>query len=103
MASRIVLDTKVLISGTLTENGTTAWLLRDLNAIAYWVEIPKEITGLRLCPDPDDDKLIRAAMAAKAAWLVSGDSHLLDMEAQPDLLFLHPVAALEPVLERRSV
>jgi hypothetical protein len=34
-----------------------------------------------IAPDPDDDKFIECAVAGGAQYIVSGDAHLLDLEA----------------------
>ncbi len=33
-----------------------------------------------VCRDPDDDRILACAVAAKADYLVSGDSDLLDLQ-----------------------
>jgi uncharacterized protein len=33
------------------------------------------------CEDPDDNRILEAAVAGKAAYIVSGDRHLLRMKA----------------------
>ena len=52
-------------------------LLGDLQSIAHWVDIPDVLAQRKFSRDPDDDKFIHAALAAKARWLVSGDEDLL--------------------------
>lgn len=52
-------------------------LLHDVDALAYWVNVPPEIELQRFSRDPDDDKFIHAALTAHAPWLVSGDQDLL--------------------------
>ena len=52
-------------------------LLRDIDAVAFWVEVSHEIAGKVFCRDADDDKFIHAALAADAQWLVTGDQDLL--------------------------
>lgn len=52
-------------------------ILRDAKAVAEWVKPPLAITAITHCRDPDDDKFIHAALAAKATWLVSGGQDLL--------------------------
>jgi putative PIN family toxin of toxin-antitoxin system len=52
-------------------------LLRDLESIALWVEVPASIAAITYSRDSADDKFIHAALAAETAWLVSGDQDLL--------------------------
>lgn len=46
-----------------------------------WVPDPEAASASRkrrpLCPDPEDDAVLRIALAAGAAFLVTGDAHLL--------------------------
>jgi hypothetical protein len=52
------------------------WVRRD-----WWVHDPEAAAASRkrrpLCPDPEDDAVLRIALAAGAAFLVTGDTHLL--------------------------
>ena len=52
-------------------------ILRDAKAVAEWATPPLAITSIAHCRDPDDDKFIHAALAAKVTWLVTGDQDLL--------------------------
>lgn len=45
---------------------------------AEFVEPDEEITAVE--DDPDDDKFLEAAVAGNVDYLVSGDSHLLDLD-----------------------
>lgn len=69
-------------------------LLHDLNAASFWVDVPPEISSRSYCRDTDDDKFIHTALAAGAAWLVTGDRDLLEVPPLPDLLILAPADAL---------
>jgi uncharacterized protein len=55
-------------------------ILHDANAVAHWVDIPAELATQTYSRDPDDDKFIHTALAASAAWLVTGDQDLLVIE-----------------------
>jgi len=68
-------------------------LLHDLDAVAHWVDPPKEIVARTFCRDKDDDKFIHAAMAAGATLLISGDDDLLCLHPLGDLRILTPRAA----------
>lgn len=69
-------------------------LLHDLNAVADWIEIPIALAKQAWCRGADDDHLIRAALVANAALLVSGDADLLDLAAIDGLRILTPAQAL---------
>jgi uncharacterized protein len=55
-------------------------ILHDANAVAHWVDIPADLATKTYSRDPDDDKFIHTALAASAAWLVTGDQDLLVIE-----------------------
>jgi predicted nucleic acid-binding protein len=55
-------------------------ILHDANAVAHWVDIPAALATQTYSRDPDDDKFIHTALAASAAWLVTGDQDLLVIE-----------------------
>lgn len=72
-------------------------LLRDLASIAVWVTVPPELAERRFSRDPDDDRLLHAALAAHARWLISGDQELLTLagaDAPADVQIVSPAAAL---------
>lgn len=69
-------------------------ILHDANAAALWVEIPAAIAVGRYSRDADDDKFIHAALAASAAWLVTGDQDLLTVTAPLHLQILTAADAL---------
>lgn len=52
-------------------------LLTDIESIALWVDVPPTLAARPFCRDASDDKFIHTALAAEAAWLVSGDQDLL--------------------------
>lgn len=66
-------------------------LLREINASAFWVDIPVALAQLSYSRDVKDDSFIHAAIAAGSVRLVSGDK---------DLLCLHPIDALQILTPR---
>ena len=54
-------------------------LLHDVAAVAFWADVPAALAGQAMCRDPDDDRIVHAALAGGARWLVSGDQDLLVM------------------------
>jgi putative PIN family toxin of toxin-antitoxin system len=73
-------------------------ILHDLNGAAHWVELPAGIAAQRYCRDADDDKFIHVALAAGAAWLITGDRDLLDVPPLPELRILTTSDALQLAL-----
>lgn len=51
--------------------------VETIRYLAEFVDPDETITAVE--PDPDDDKSLEAAVAGAADFLVSGDSHLLDI------------------------
>ena len=72
-------------------------LLNDLRGGAIWVKPAKELAGRSWSRDPDDDAFIRAALAADARRLVSGDDDLLRVHPLDTLWILSPRAALDEI------
>ena len=71
-------------------------ILHDANAVAHWVDIPADLAAQTYSRDPDDDKFIHTALAASAAWLVTGDQDLLVIETPlPVRILTAGVAMLE--------
>lgn len=72
-------------------------ILRDARAAALWAEITPDLAVQRWSRDPTDDAFIRAALAAQAPWLVTGDDGLLTVPLIKDLRILTPAQALRPI------
>ncbi len=45
--------------------------------------------------DPDDNKILECAIACNAQYIVSGDSHLLDLREYGSIKIINPKTALE--------
>jgi putative PIN family toxin of toxin-antitoxin system len=45
--------------------------------------------------DPDDNKILECAIACNAQYIVSGDSHLLDLREYGTIQIINPKTALE--------
>ena len=52
--------------------------LSDLAAISLFIEPLERVSIVR--EDPDDNKILECAIAAKADFIITGDSHLLKLE-----------------------
>lgn len=69
-------------------------LLRDLQACALWVDVPKTISQQAFSRDPDDDACVHVALAGQAHWLVTGDADLLSMTKPLPFTIATPAVAL---------
>jgi len=69
-------------------------VLHNAGLQALWLE-PVQV--VRYCRDPDDDKFVILALAAKAERLVTGDDDLLCLDPLGDLRILTPRAALDEI------
>jgi putative PIN family toxin of toxin-antitoxin system len=67
--------------------------LRDLQAVAEWVDLPP-VAGPALCTDPDDEKFLRLALAAQATALISGDRDLTSLGSTAGVPVWTPAQAL---------
>ena len=70
-------------------------LLREVNACAFWVEVPSTIAERKFSRDVMDDAFIHAAIRAGASRLITGDNDLLCLHPLGDLHILSPRDALE--------
>jgi uncharacterized protein len=52
-------------------------LLKDLAAIARWVSVSPDLAARKFSRDASDDKFLQLAVAARPAWVVTGDKDLL--------------------------
>ena len=57
-------------------------------AVAQLIDHTLEITGV--CRDADDDNIIACALAAKAEYLVTGDSELLEIKKYQGVRIITP-------------
>lgn len=72
-------------------------LARDLTlgyAALSKVILPKKISPVIL-EDPKDDEVLACALAAKADFIISGDSHLKDLKKYQEIPILSAAAFLE--------
>ena len=64
---------------------------QEVETIRYFAEFvdpDEEITAVQ--PDPDDDTFLEAAVAGDVNYLVSGDTHLLDIESYCGIDIVEP-------------
>lgn len=67
-------------------------LLRRLSASSIVVESTKTVEVIR--EDPDDNRVLECAAGARAAYVVSGDEHLVSLESWQGIMILTPAAFL---------
>jgi putative PIN family toxin of toxin-antitoxin system len=51
---------------------------------------PLSLVVSGVCRDPDDDRILSCAVAAKADYLISGDSDLLDLKKSRGIKIVNP-------------
>ena len=70
-----------------------------INLVTFHADIIKPIRFDRqITADPDDDKFIATALAAKCPLIISGDKHLLDVNGYADLEIIKPGAFVQNYL-----
>jgi len=74
-------------------------ILLDYSMFTIPIKPLKKISVIRT--DPDDDKFIECAVAAKAEYIVSGDKHLLDLRNYQDIKIMKTVKFLEMFEEKK--
>lgn len=69
----------------------------DLPVVLAWLHHPDRLVfptaALRAAEDPDDDKVIACAVAAKAEAIITGDDHLLRLGAYQGIAIVTPEQA----------
>ncbi|HHW19238.1 MAG TPA: putative toxin-antitoxin system toxin component, PIN family [Firmicutes bacterium] len=51
---------------------------------------PGKVQIQGVCPDPNDDKFVAAALESRADYIVSGDNHLLNLKEYEGVKILRP-------------
>lgn len=69
-------------------------LLHDLEACAFWAEVPPAIAQQTFSRDPNDDPFVHAALASQAQCLVTGDDDLLVLASTLPFAMVKPAQAL---------
>ncbi|MDG5816642.1 putative toxin-antitoxin system toxin component, PIN family [Chitinispirillales bacterium ANBcel5] len=95
--SREILDeyqrTLIKISKGKNDTLVDQWML----LITEFSHIINTKRRFRLSADPDDDKFIECAVAGSAKYIVSGDSHLLDIGTVLDIPIMPPSEFLKKI------
>ena len=90
------------LSGTIGRAKFTAILVRSntshervLTEVRQLAEVIEPLPLPQpVCRDPDDDKVLALAVAAKADWIVSGDNDLLGLKRYAGIVILPAAEAL---------
>lgn len=78
---------KAIRTGTLLEQ----WL----QAIVMLADVVDDRRVLAVCPDPDDDKYLAAALEGRAGFVVTGDQAFLALEEHEGVRVVSPRGFLE--------
>ena len=68
-------------------------LIRKILSISKFVETKSHIELIE--KDPDDNKILEAAVESKADYIISGDAHLLDIKSFGETKILSPKQFLD--------
>lgn len=66
--------------------------VKRLQAVA--VVVDPQVTVEMIEDDPDDDRALECAVTAAASYIVTGDSHLLDLKEYEGIVILRPAEFL---------
>lgn len=66
--------------------------LKRLKTVAIVVEPPMTLNVIKA--DPDGDRVLECALAGGATYIVSGNSHLLDLQEYEQIVILNPAGFL---------
>ena len=81
---------------------TSAQAARAVAEVLSFSQLVKIENKLRLVTaDPDDDKVLECAVSGKAAFIVSGDRHLLDLKKYLGIRILRADEFIKQVLENK--
>jgi len=76
-----------------------AQILLDYSMFTLPIKPLKKISVVK--EDPDDDKFLECALAAKAGYIVSGDKHLLDLRNHQGIQIMKVAKFLEIFEEKK--
>jgi putative PIN family toxin of toxin-antitoxin system len=74
--------TEVLVRKSLWSPGRVSLRLERIRSVAVLTPAELEISA---CEDPDDNRILEAAVPGAANFIVSGDDHLLRMKISAEL------------------
>lgn len=88
-----VLSRRKLARAVRATGKSTEQLLSEYAEIAQLVQ-PRALSAPVIVRDPDDDRVLACALAARAHIIVSGDKHLRDLGAYRTIRIVSPAEAL---------
>jgi len=68
-------------------------IVEEIHALCHVVTPSVEVD--EIAPDPDDNRVLECALAARADTIVSGDSHLLSLKPWRGIAIFDPAAFVE--------
>jgi putative PIN family toxin of toxin-antitoxin system len=80
----------VLLKKFLASKEEIGTATKLISAVAQIVSPASKVSGV--CRDPDDDQILSCALSAKADYLVTGDSDLLELKKFHGIRILTPAA-----------
>jgi putative PIN family toxin of toxin-antitoxin system len=91
-----ILDEYRRVLEEMTKKRPSAVLSPILELIEFHSEMVEPVRFVRtVCRDPDDDKFLEAAVAAKADYVVSGDADLLSLRNHQGIQIIRPAQFLK--------
>ena len=91
-----ILDEYRRVLEEMTKKRPSAVLSPILELIEFHSEMVGPVRFVRtVCRDPDDDKFLEAAVAAKADYVVSGDADLLSLRNHQGIQIIRPAQILK--------
>ena len=76
-------------------------IVKSIRHIARIAEVVEPESTISVLSDKSDNRVLECAQAAKADFIVSGDSHLLDLKKYENIPILKPAQFLE-LLEKEK-
>jgi len=120
---RAVLDSNVIVSGVIRQEGapgqllraaleagkftlvTSPFLLREV-AETLWEEksqvTPGQVQVRVIADDPDDNAVLSCAKEGDAAYIVTGDGHLLSLDEYEGIRIVTPAQFLRALAEEQG-
>jgi putative PIN family toxin of toxin-antitoxin system len=100
---RLLTSSSILREFSLIMQGKFSWGQPDvvdaLGAVSYVSELIKPTVSLHVVEDDPDNRILECAVSGQAAFIVSGDRHLLALKKYEDIRIVNSRRMLE-LLER---
>ncbi len=98
-----ILDEYIRVTTILSDNFRNIDVSHIINFISSHSDIVQtEPFSDQVCDDPDDDKFLACALAARSMIVVSGDKHLLKISGYRGIIVMTPRSFVEKYLTNRT-